>query len=104
MSDKAPEKPDPQESIFSKTFFNLRLAWNLFWDGDVRFVDKLIPLAVLIYVLSPFDLLPESMLGFLGLADDAIVVQQGITYFFSRTNRNSPQTYLKHYKALKQTD
>ena len=33
----------------------------------------LVVLALVVYVLSPFDLLPEAILGVIGLLDDAVV-------------------------------
>ncbi|CAM4834294.1 unnamed protein product [Rotaria magnacalcarata] len=44
---------------------------NLAWTYRLRII--LILLTVIAYVLSPLDILPESVLGFLGLFDDLLV-------------------------------
>jgi hypothetical protein len=36
------------------------VSWYLFWDRRVGFLPKLIPLAALVYLLSPVDLIPEG--------------------------------------------
>ena len=46
------------------------LTWQLFWDGRIDPVRKLIPLAAIAYFLSPIDLLPELALGPIGMIDD----------------------------------
>jgi len=50
------------------------LTWRLFWDGRVGVLPKLIPLAAVVYLLSPFDFMPELVLPFVGLIDDVGVV------------------------------
>ncbi len=47
----------------------LRLAWRLFVDRRVPFGYKLLPLAVLGYILSPIDFIPDVIVG-LGQLDD----------------------------------
>jgi len=58
----------------------LLLAPDLFYllimllrDRDVEAVDKGKILAAVAYFISPFDLLPEAVLGLAGLADDIVV-------------------------------
>ncbi|CAF3358084.1 unnamed protein product [Rotaria sp. Silwood1] len=45
---------------------------NLAWTYRLRII--LILFTVIAYVLSPLDILPESVLGFLGLFDDILVI------------------------------
>ena len=47
-----------------------RLSWRLFKDGRVPAWVKLIPIAGLLYLLSPIDLLPDFVLPGLGEVDD----------------------------------
>ena len=44
----------------------------------------LLLVALIAYVLSPLDLLPEAFLGVLGLADDALVVLVGATIYLAQ--------------------
>jgi uncharacterized membrane protein YkvA (DUF1232 family) len=57
-----------------------RLAWRLFWDSRVPFWTKLIPPAVLVYLLSPADFLPDPALG-LGQLDDLAILLIGTKLF-----------------------
>ena len=56
-------------SFWASVIRQLRLAWRLFWDRRVPFWPKLLPLAVLIYIVSPVDVIPDFILG-LGQLDD----------------------------------
>ena len=44
----------------------------------------LLLVALIAYVLSPLDLLPEAFLGVLGLADDALVVLVGAAIYLAQ--------------------
>jgi uncharacterized membrane protein YkvA (DUF1232 family) len=57
-----------------------RLAWRLLWDSRVPFWTKLIPPAVLIYLISPADFLPDVALG-LGQLDDLAILLIGTKLF-----------------------
>ncbi|HSJ59563.1 MAG TPA: DUF1232 domain-containing protein [Anaerolineae bacterium] len=47
-----------------------RLSWRLFRDGRVPGWLKLVPIASLLYLLSPVDILPDLVLPGLGQIDD----------------------------------
>lgn len=51
-----------------------RLVWRLLRDRRVSDWLKLLPVAALIYFLSPIDLIPDLMLPGLGELDDLAVV------------------------------
>ncbi len=51
----------------------LRLTWRLIRDPRVAWHLKLIPLAAVIYVLSPFDIIPDFLIG-IGQLDDIGIV------------------------------
>ncbi|MFL7790803.1 MAG: YkvA family protein, partial [Anaerolineae bacterium] len=57
-----------------------RLAWRLLWDSRVPFWTKLIPPAVLLYLVSPVDFLPDAALG-LGQLDDLAILLIGTKLF-----------------------
>jgi uncharacterized membrane protein YkvA (DUF1232 family) len=57
-----------------------RLAWRLLWDKRVPFWTKLIPPAVLLYIFSPADFLPDVALG-LGQLDDLAILLIGTKLF-----------------------
>jgi len=58
-----------------------RLAWRLWNDGRTPAWLKLIPVAALIYFLSPIDLIPDLMLPGLGELDDIAVILLALKFF-----------------------
>ncbi len=59
MTTQPPSLPAPQGNVVRQTIFRARLIWRLMKDGRVLWVWKLIPIAGLIYVIFPFDLIPD---------------------------------------------
>jgi uncharacterized membrane protein YkvA (DUF1232 family) len=59
---------------------DVRTAWRLFRDRRVPAVAKAIPMLSLLYVIMPFDLIPDWLLG-LGQLDDLVVVVLGLRLF-----------------------
>ena len=57
-----------------------RLAWRLFWDSRVPFWTKLIPPAVMVYLFSPLDFIPDS-LPILTQLDDLAIFLIGMKLF-----------------------
>jgi len=51
-----------------------RLCWRLLNEKRVAFHLKLIPLAAVVYFLSPYDLLPDFIIPGIGQVDDFLVV------------------------------
>jgi uncharacterized membrane protein YkvA (DUF1232 family) len=60
----------------------IRLAWRLWRDKRVPWLTKLIPMAGLAYLVIPFDLLADPMLG-LGQLDDIGVILLAVKAFVS---------------------
>ncbi len=58
-----------------------RLAWRLFNDGRVPGWVKLIPVAGLLYLLSPIDLIPDWALPGLGEVDDIVLLVLALKMF-----------------------
>jgi uncharacterized membrane protein YkvA (DUF1232 family) len=69
MSNQPPSLPAPQGNVVRQTIFRARLVWRLMRDGRVPWVWKLIPAGGLIYVIFPFDLIPDFA-PILGQLDD----------------------------------
>ncbi len=63
-------------------FNSFRLAWRLLRDQQVPFITKLVPLGVLVYILSPIDLIPDVIVGW-GQLDDLAVLLLGIRVFIA---------------------
>jgi uncharacterized membrane protein YkvA (DUF1232 family) len=58
---------------------------------------KLLPVAALIYLISPVDILPGAVIPFLGALDDAAVLWLGATLF---VNLCPEEVVQEHMKAM----
>jgi uncharacterized membrane protein YkvA (DUF1232 family) len=75
----------------------LRLAWRLFLDRRVPLWTKIVPPAVLAYVLSPIDILPDLPPMGLNQLDDIAVILLGIKLFIELA---PPDLVREHLRAL----
>jgi len=76
---KPPQKThDPD--LLSRLLGNLVLAGRLLFDGRVSGVAKLIPLLMVIYILSPVDLIPDVFVP-IGIVDDLTALLVGLQLF-----------------------
>ena len=80
---KSSSLTDLQEStgFFDGLVKQVRLAWRVLKDQRVPAWVKLIPVAGLIYLLSPIDLIPDMMLPGLGELDDVAVLILAVKLF-----------------------
>ncbi len=78
--------------ILASIIKNARLVWRLLRDPDVSAWLKTIPLASLLYLLFPFDFLPDLALG-LGQLDDIAIILLGLKLFIEL----SPQEVVRHH-------
>ncbi|MFO7917288.1 MAG: DUF1232 domain-containing protein [Anaerolineae bacterium] len=74
----------------------LRLAWRLFWDDRVSDWVKMVPLFSVFYLLWPFDLLSDVLLG-LGQLDDLAVMALALKLFIALC---PPELVNEHWEAL----
>jgi len=61
----------------------LRLYWRLFKDRRVPLRAKAILVAAVLYVLSPFDFVPELLSPLFGVVDDLGVIILAARWFIS---------------------
>jgi uncharacterized membrane protein YkvA (DUF1232 family) len=61
----------------------MKLYWRLFKDARVPLRAKIVLFAAVLYLISPFDLLPDFLLPFLGRLDDLAVLIIGARWFIS---------------------
>jgi uncharacterized membrane protein YkvA (DUF1232 family) len=74
---------------------NLRLAWNLLLDGRVPLLLKLIiPGLMLLYILSPIDIIPDWFIG-LGQLDDLAIMVLAVKLFIELSPREVVQEHLQ---------
>ena len=86
--------PDRSSPGFWLSLINsFRVAWKLLLDGRVPWVVKLIPLLIVLYVVSPIDIIPDVIPVF-GQLDDLAIVLLGIQLFIAL----SPRDLVKQYR------
>ena len=78
---------------------NARLTWRLLGDGRVSAWLKLIPLAALVYVLLPFDFLPDFFPG-LGQLDDVAILFLALRLFLHLVPREAVERQLRQMGAV----
>jgi uncharacterized membrane protein YkvA (DUF1232 family) len=59
-----------------------RLAWRLIRDERVPFWTKLVPIGLVLYILSPIDLIPD-VIPVLGQVDDLALLMLGTQVFIA---------------------
>jgi uncharacterized membrane protein YkvA (DUF1232 family) len=73
---------DKQNSgFFQDLILRIKLILRLIGDRRVNFFLKLLPIAAVIYVISPVDLIPAAVFPIIGALDDAVVIWLGTTLF-----------------------
>lgn len=94
-------RPDAKEAanLLSEVTREARLTWHLITDGRVPIGVKLIPLATLLYILSPIDLFPDPILG-LGQLDDLAALILGVKLFIEMCPREVVREYLERVTSM----
>jgi uncharacterized membrane protein YkvA (DUF1232 family) len=87
------------QSVLSEIARSAQLVWRLMLDPRVALSSKLIVPGIVLYVLSPLDLIPDAfilMLG-LGMVDDLAIIYFGIKLFLHVC---PPDVVAEHRRAL----
>ncbi len=77
-----PMRPNPRDrvSFLAEAIRELQLWWRLLCDGRVSLWAKSVPFLALLYILFPFDLVADPLLG-LGQLDDLAILVLGMEVF-----------------------
>ncbi len=100
MKDGQMRKSDPNNNPrdflawFRDFAYQLLISWQLIWDRRIPLSNKLLPLLVLAYILSPVDILPDAFLG-PGQLDDLAVFLLGLKLFVSL----APPAIVEEYRS-----
>jgi len=62
---------------------HIKLIWLLIKDKRVNFFLKILPIASLVYLVSPIDMLPGMVVPVIGALDDAAIIRIGTSLFIS---------------------
>jgi uncharacterized membrane protein YkvA (DUF1232 family) len=97
MADKRDIMIPPQGGIIRDFVLRVKLIVRLIGDKRVNPWLKIIPVAGLVYLISPLDLIPDIMLPVIGELDDAAVLWL-TNYLFIELC--PPEIVQEHVKAL----
>jgi uncharacterized membrane protein YkvA (DUF1232 family) len=75
----------------------LKLIWRLMKDRRVNIFFKILPVAALVYLVSPIDLISGLTLPIIGALDDAAIVWVGTSLFIGLCPENVVE---EHRQAL----
>jgi uncharacterized membrane protein YkvA (DUF1232 family) len=89
------DRSKDQVNWLKELFSQFEVAWKLFWDPRVPISTKLVPLLTLIYLISPFDIIPGVVPG-LGQVDDLMILLVGLRMFISL----SPAAVVAEYERV----
>ncbi|MBN2333521.1 MAG: DUF1232 domain-containing protein [Deltaproteobacteria bacterium] len=84
-------------NVLHQLLFMVRLCWRLLLDSRVSLPVKMIPVAAVFYLLSPYDLLPDFMLPVVGQLDDLVVIVLACRLFLSLV---PPEIVNEHRRRL----
>ena len=97
MADKRDIMIPPQGGVIRDFILRIKLILRLIGDRRVNPWLKVIPVAGLAYLISPFDLIPDIMLPVIGELDDAAILWL-TNYLFIELC--PPEIVNEHVKAL----
>ncbi len=97
MADKRDIMIPPQGGIIRDFVLRVKLIVRLIGDKRVNPWLKIIPVAGLVYLISPLDIIPDIMLPVIGELDDAAVLWL-TNYLFIELC--PPEIVQEHVKAL----
>lgn len=96
MSDKTKSAKIPDPGVLGEIARTARLVIALMADARVPILPKLIIPLVILYVVSPLDLVPDFILG-LGQLDDIAIIFFGIKFFIQLC---PPDLVMEHRRKL----
>jgi uncharacterized membrane protein YkvA (DUF1232 family) len=99
-SSRRKSAPDVGESLslVGGVLKQARLAWRLLRDSRVSGWAKLVPVAGILYLLSPIDILPEAILPLVGEVDDIVLLLMAIKLF---VDLSPPGVVREHLRDLR---
>ena len=98
MSKKGDIVTSQNAGFFQDLIQRVKLLWRLMGDRRVNFFLKLLPIASIVYLVSPLDLAPGLTLPVIGALDDAAIIWIGTSLFMSLCPDDVVQ---EHWDALK---
>ena len=88
---------DDQPGFFREVWQQARLVLRLILDPEVPIYLKVLPFAALVYLLLPFDFLPDVVPG-LGQLDDLTIILVGAKVFIELAPQDIVARYLNQIR------
>jgi uncharacterized membrane protein YkvA (DUF1232 family) len=89
---KEPKKtsiiPSQSGGLIQDVVRHIKLIWLLISDKRVNIFLKILPVASLVYLVSPVDFLPGLALPIIGALDDAAIIWIGTSLFINLCPEN----------------
>ena len=99
--DKDPYSKEKKQMYLARIIFHIpnfiKLSLRLLRDRKVPFYLKLLVYGAIAYVLSPYDLIPDFLVPFLGFFEDIII---GILCLIGLVKGSPPEVVEGHVKAI----
>ncbi len=83
MKDKRGLITSQNSGFFQDLIRHIKLIFRLLGDKRVNFFLKILPVAAVIYLVAPVDLVPGLVLPMVGALDDAAILWLGTSLFIS---------------------
>jgi len=93
-NDKFALAPSEKIGLIQELVLRIKLILRLMADRRVNVFLKLLPVAALVYLLSPVDLAPGLTLPVIGTLDDAAVLWMGASLFVALCPEEVVQEHL----------
>jgi len=78
-----------------------KLYIRLLFDPRVPFVTKIVPIFGILYVISPFDIIPDYLIPGVGWIEDAIILFFCMRYFGRRAPRDIVDEHIANIESRK---
>jgi uncharacterized membrane protein YkvA (DUF1232 family) len=96
--DKALTQNDKQPGFFGELWDRARLVYKLMLDPEVPIYLKALPLAGVVYLLFPFDFLPDVIPG-IGQLDDITILVIGAKMFIDLAPQHVVARHLQSFRT-----
>jgi len=95
--DTALTQHDDKQGFFSELWQRARLVYKLLLDPEVPIYLKVLPFAAVVYLLFPFDFIPDVIPGF-GQLDDITILVLGTKLFIDLAPK---QVVARHLQSMR---
>ena len=96
--DTALARNEKHTSFLGELWQQIRLVYRLFKDPDVPIYLKILPVAAIVYLLLPFDFLPDVIPG-LGQLDDLTILIVGAKMFIDLAPHQVVERHLQGMRS-----